>query len=187
MSSKSRRFIPRLVPLDDRSLPSVTFTLTGSTLIITGDASANNIVITDDGTTAGISVVGDGATWVAPSAVSAIVVSTLGGDDAVTYNLTGQLTTTRLLSADLGKGDDTFTANLNGQTISGQSTNLGISVNGGKGADTLILNANGATVSPEARLSVGFTGGAGNDTINFNVDPGFLGLPNVTLTKDQKH
>src|SRR5262249_17239789 len=171
MSSKSSRFIPRLVALDDRSLPSVTITVTGSTVAITGDDGANNIVIHDDGTSAGITVVADGVTWVAPGARSAIVVSTLGGGGVVEYDLTGPLPTTRLLAVDLGKGDDAFTANLNGQTISGPSTNLGITVDGGKGADTLILNASGATVAPEARLSVDFSGDAGHDAIAFNFDP----------------
>lgn len=187
MSFKSRRFIPRLVALDDRSLPSAAFVLTGTTLQITGDDTANSIVIQDDGTTAGITVVADGVTWVAPSDVSAIVVSTLGGNDTVEYDLTGPLTTTRLVSVDLGKGADAFTVNLNQQTVSGASTNLGITASGDGGGDTLALNANGATVSPEARMSVDFSGNAGHDAIAFNYDPGFLDLGNVTLTKDQRH
>lgn len=187
MSSQSRRFIPRLVSLDERALPSVTITQTGSTLAITGDANANQIEITDDGTPSGITVTADGVMWSAQAPVSAIVVSTLGGDDAVAYDLIGSLTTTRLLSVDLGIGDDTFTANLHGQKISGSSTNLGITANGGKGADTLTLNANGANVAPEARMSVNFTGGPGHNAIAFNFDPGFLDLGNVTLTKNKKH
>jgi hypothetical protein len=193
MSVQSRRFIPRLVALDDRSLPSVTYTVTGSTLQITGDDAADKIVITDDGTAAGITVVvNDGQPWTVPGDVSAVVVSAGGGNDVVEYDLTGPLTTTRLVSVDLGKGADTFTANLNGQMINGTSANgtpinLGIGATGGGGGDTMVLNANGATVAPEARLSVDFSGDAGHDNITFNYDPGFLDLGNVTLTKDQKH
>ena len=194
MSSNSRRFVPRLEALDDRSLPSVTYAVvgtdTGNTLIITGDAEANTIVISDAGTDTGVIVNGDGNPYdatVENAPISAIVVQTLGGDDTVLYELSGPLTVTRLVSVDLGRGADTFTVNLDGQTISGASTNLGITATGDGGGDTLILNAVGATVSPEAGLSVGFKGQAGKDTITFDYSFGFLDLGNVTLTKDQKH
>ena len=91
------------------------------------------------------------------------------------------------MSVDLGRGADTFTVNLNGQTVSGAPTNLGITAAGDGGGDTLTLNAIGATVSPEARLSVDFHGEAGKDAITFNYGFGFLDAGNVTLTKDQKH
>jgi hypothetical protein len=186
MSSKIRRFIPRLVALDDRSLPSVTFTLTGTTLQITGDDGGNTITITDTGTTNGITVVGDGVTWTAPSDVSAIVVTTGKGNDVVEYDLVGTLSTTRLVSASLGRGDDTFTANLNRNLITGSSTNLGISVDTGAGKDMTILNAQGATVDPSARMSLGVITGAGPDNTQFNTDANFLNNGNVTLTV-QKH
>jgi len=187
MSFQTRRFIPRLVALDDRSLPSAMISLTGSTLSITGDAGADNIVIQDDGTASGITVITADGTWTATGDVSAIVVNTGGGNDTVEYDLTGDLTTTRLVSVDLGKGADAFTVNLNQHTISGASTNLGITSSGDGGGDALTLNANGATVSPEAHMSVDFSGNAGKDAIAFNYDPGFLDQGNVTLTKDQKH
>jgi hypothetical protein len=189
MSSKSRRFISRLVALDDRSLPSVSAVIVPGTTIlqITGDDTANTVQITDDASAGVITVTGDGVTQAFDAAaVESIVVNTFGGDDVVEYDLTGALSTSRLVSVDLGKGDDTFTANLSAQ-ISGSATNVGISVSGGHGADTLTLNAQGTTVSPEARLSVDFSGDPGHDTIAFNYDPGFLDLGNVTLTKDQKH
>jgi hypothetical protein len=187
MPSNSRRFVPRLEPLDDRSLPSVSYSVLVTTLFVTGDAGANTIVISDAGTDSGIIVNGDGDPFVATTPISAIVVQTLGGDDTVIYDLSGPLTTTRLVSVDLGRGYDTFTANLNGQTVSGASTNLGITVDGRWGGDAMVLNAIGATVSPEARLSVDFHGEAGKDTIVFDYSFGFLDLGNVTLTKDQKH
>ena len=187
MSSKCRRFVPRLEVLDDRSLPSVSYLLDGSTLTITGDADANTIIISDAGTDSGIIVNGDGDPFVATTPISAIVVQTLGGDDTVIYDLSGPLTTTRLVSVDLGRGYDTFTANLNGQTISGSSTNLGITADGDGGGDTLTLNGVGAVVAPEAGLSVDFHGRAGRDFITFDVGSDLLNASNVTLTKDQKH
>jgi hypothetical protein len=193
MSARTRRFVPRLEALNDRWLPSVTIVTTGSigaTLQITGDDTANNIVITDDGTGAGITVNADGQpTWTTPvgMTIAAVVISTLGGDDTVTYNLTGPLTSTRLVSADLGKGNDSFTFNMNNVSVSGSATNLGIIANGGDGNDTLTLNAHGVSVAPDATMSVQLYGQAGKDTINFNYDPGLLALGNVTLKKDQKH
>lgn len=189
MSSQSRRFIPRLVALDDRCLPTVTAGIVPGTTIlqITGDDTANTVQITDDSSAGVITVTGDGVTQrFAAAAVESIVVNTLGGDDVVEYDLTGALSTTRLVSVDLGNGNDTFTANVNAQ-ISGAGTNVGISVSGGHGADTLVLNAQGTTVAPEARLSVDFSGDAGHDSIAFNFDPSLLANGNVTLTKDQKH
>jgi hypothetical protein len=186
MSSKTCRFIPRLVALDDRCLPTVTFTLTGTTLQITGDNSGNTITITDTGTSNGISVIGDGVTWTAPSDVSAIVVTTGTGNDVVEYDLVGPLTTTRLLSASLDRGNDTFTANLNGNLITGSSTNLGITVDTGPGKDTTILNALGATVDPSARMSLNVITGPGKDATQFNTDANFLNNGNVTLTV-QRH
>jgi hypothetical protein len=195
MSARTRQFIPRLEALDDRSLPSVTITTMGTigaTLQITGDAGANNIVITDDGTGAGITVQAEGMTtpWTIPAdvtSISAIVVNTLGGNDTVVYDLTDNLTATRLMSVDLGKGADSFTVNMNNVSVSGSSTTLGITVNGGGGRDTLTLNAHGASAVDGAHISVALNGKAGKDTITFNYDPGFLDNPNITLTKDQKH
>jgi hypothetical protein len=187
MPSKCRRFVPRLEVLDDRSLPSVSYVLNGSTLIVTGDDGVNTIIISDAGTDSGIIVNGDGDPFVATTPISAIVVQTLGGDDTVIYNLSGQLTTTRLVSVDLGRGADTFTVNLNGQTVSGASTNLGITANGDGGGDTLTLNGVGAVVAPDAGLSVDFHGRAGKDFITFDVGADLLNASNVSLTKDQKH
>jgi hypothetical protein len=195
MTARIRRFIPRLEALDDRSLPSVAITTSGTsgaTLQITGDAGVNDIVITDDGTGTGITVLAEGMVmpWTPPAdvtSISAIVVSTLGGNDVVVYNLTGNLTTTRLVSVDLGKGADSFTFNMNGFSVSGTSTNLGITATGDGGGDTLTLNANGSSVAPDAIMQVQFSGNAGKDAIVFNYDPGFLDLGNVMLTKDQKH
>jgi hypothetical protein len=190
MSSKTRRFIPRLVALDDRSLPSVSAGIVPGTTIlqITGDDNANNIQITDDATMGVITVTGDGVSQTFDAtAVESIVVNALGGDDVVEYDLTGPLATTRLVSVDLGKGTDTFTANVDAQ-ISGAGTNLGISATGDHGGDTLIFNASSATtVDTNSGLSVDFSGNAGHDSIAFNFDPSLLVNGNVTLTKDQRH
>src|SRR5205085_207936 len=101
------------------------YEVVGSTLMVTGDAGVNSIIISDSGTDCGVIVNGDGNPFVATTPISAIVVQAGGGNDSVVYELTGPLTTTRLVSVDLARGVDTFTVNLNGQTVSGASTNLG--------------------------------------------------------------
>lgn len=197
MATKSRRFAPRLECLDDRSLPAVMVDLIGSTLVITGDSGANSVTISDSGQlgsvdpetgvrSGGLTVVADGVEYWFGTQVSAIVVNTYEGDDSVLYALTGPLSATRLVSVDLGRGDDSFTADLTGQTISGAGTSLGISAYGGGGRDTLVLNAVGTTVAPEALLSVELYGQAGKDAITFNHSWGDTLPSNVTLTKDQK-
>lgn len=197
MSARVRRFTPRLEALDDRSLPSVVITTSGTdgaTIQITGDDGANNIVITDDGTGTNITIMAEGMIqpWTLADApgvnsFSALVISTLGGNDTVEYNLSGSLTTSLLVVADLGKGADSFTFNMIGISVSGGTTNLGITANGDGGGDTMTLNANGASVAPEAHMDATFNGKAGRDFIFFNFDPGFLDLGNVVLRKDQKH
>ena len=186
MISKSRRFVPRLEALDDRSLPSVSYFLNGTTLVITGDAGANTITITDDGTPAGLTVVGDGvpfpAVGDAPVVISAVVVDSDAGVDTIVYDLVGPQSAGRLLSFDLGRGKDVFTANLNGQSITG---NLGIVVNGDGGGDSMVLNAHGVTLEG-AGLSVEFFGQGGKDSFAFNHDPGFDTLPGVNLVMNQR-
>lgn len=196
MSAKSRRFIPRLDILDDRCVPAVLVELQGTVLTITGDAGDNSITITDTGKEAvyqdpgerfgGITVVADGETFLIDTEVTAILVNTFAGADSVVYDLTDFLAVTRLIDVQLGKGADTFTANLTGQVIDGESTNVAINAYGQGGGDTLVLNAEGVTVNPGARLDVYFEGAAGRDAITFN-HSWVPTLPdNVTLKKDQR-
>src|SRR5262245_27576620 len=142
MSSRFHRFVPRLEILPDRSLPSVTAAITPDTTIltITGDDAANSITIRDSGQAGGITVVGDGQTFQFDPNFSAIVVNTGLGDDTVEYDLAGAMTANRIITANLGRGADRFTANLADQTL-GPNANLDISAYGGQGKDTLVLNA----------------------------------------------
>jgi len=190
MATQSRRFIPRLQPLDERALPSVSYDLQGTFLFVTGDAGANSITITDNGTETGITVdgvgeLGDVATFVATTPITHIFVQGLEGDDTVVYNLTGPLGFNRLIDGDLGRGADSFTANLTNQSI-GAGVNLDISAAGGMGGDTMVLNAQNVSTDTGAILNVGFSGEAGRDTIVFDYTAG-IELGQVILTKDQKH
>src|SRR5262249_8904527 len=85
------RFRPQVETLEDRSCPSVSVNvLFGNTLVVTGDSAANTVTIPDAGNgsiSANIDgVVGSG------TAIKNVIVNTKGGDDNVTYNLTGTAT-----------------------------------------------------------------------------------------------
>ena len=196
MPTTSRRFAPRLECLDDRSLPAVV-NLVGSTLMITGDSGPNSVTISDTGQlgsvdpetgvrSGGITVVADGVEYWYGTQVLAIVVDTQEGADTVAYELTGPLTSTRLVGVDLGRGADTFTATLDNQAISGFGTTLGITVDGRGGGDTMVLSAGGTTVAEGASLSVELLGEGGKDFITFTHSWGELLPTNVGLTKDQR-
>jgi hypothetical protein len=162
---RPRRFVPRLEPLDDRALPSVTFTETDGTLTILGDQRANTIVVTDTGTedAGAIQVTADGQTYTSVGAVTRIVITGRGGADNVTYTLTGDLSGDRAVEANLGNQHDSFTANLQGGLAGGAA--LSVRALGGNGHDTLTLNAAGVDVAAGATLSVDFNGGNGNDVL----------------------
>jgi hypothetical protein len=188
MSRTRNRFVPRLQAFDDRSLPSVTASVVpGSSILqITGDAAANTITIQDNGQATGLVVVGDGQTFTFAQTILAIVVDTGDGNDTVGYNLLGPLTGTRSISVDLGRGADTFTANLSGQTLTALA-NLDISAYGRGGVDTLILNAQGVNTEANSILNVYFEGGAGKDKITLGYTPGDLAFGQVFLAKDQRN
>jgi hypothetical protein len=181
MTQSSRRrshCIPRLECLDDRALPAATITQGGAALFIKGDAQANSIQITDNGTNAAgnVTVVADGQTFTSTSAVRYIAVYANGGGDTVQYSLSAGLAddANRLVSINLGAGDDSFTANLGGEVL---GTRLYLSAYGNAGADILDLNAEGLDVAAGSYVNFNLNGGIGNDTITFDhtgVVNGFL-------------
>jgi hypothetical protein len=190
MATQSRRFIPRLQALDDRSLPSVSYDLQGTFLFVTGDIGDNTVTINDTGTDIGIEVIGVGelgdvTTFTATTPITHIFVSTLEGDDTVVYNLTQPLSVFRLVDADLARGADSFTANISGTSLA-TLVNLDISAAGGMGADTMVLNAQNVSTAEQSVLNVNFDGDAGHDSITFDYTAG-VELGTVSLTKDQKH
>ena len=185
MATNTRRFIPRLQPLDERALPSVTYLLQGSLLFVTGDANANVITITDSGTATGVKVTGDGAAYEATTPITHVFVDTGDGDDTVVYNLSTSLLANRLVDARLGRGRDSFTANITGQSLA-TGVNLDISVYGAGGADALVLNAQGLNTNVGSILNVYFNGGAGKDKVTFYYSPGAVCDGSILLDKDQR-
>lgn len=192
MPTKSRRFLPRLEAFDERCLPSVTAVPSGNILFITGDRADDQVVITDTGGPGGLSVVADGNTIPVGSNITAINLDMGAGNDTVTYNLIGTLTETHFITAHLGRGADTFTANLSGQALA-PITELPISVYGDGGGDTMNLNATGICLqqipgddTSKSTLNVYFEGGSGKDNFNINCTTVDGSLVNVLINPVQK-
>jgi fibronectin-binding autotransporter adhesin len=159
-----RRYVPHLEGLGERALPSVTVEAVGGLVTIRGDAQANTIEITDTGTAdvGNVTVVADGETYTFDAAVTDVEVIGGSGGDTVTYSLTGDLAVARTVSADLGNGHDTFTANLAGNLLAG--ADLAIEALGKNGKDTLSFDGTGG-VAADAALALAFDGGNGMDAV----------------------
>jgi hypothetical protein len=170
----------RLELLHDRTLPSVSVVQSGATLTITGDQWANTVHVQDDGTPSGLTVTVDGTGYPVSGAVTTVVINTRGGNDTVSYDLTGDYVgTTRTVNVSLGNGDDTFTSDL-GHGIDATSS-LTLNVDGGNGKDNLSVTGSGG--GPVAgTLSVQLKGGNGMDTISFGYSAEVDG--SLTVTAD---
>jgi hypothetical protein len=135
-------------------------------LIITGTNKADVININDNGTgnAGNITVtLGNGTTYTSQGAVSVIAVEGKGGNDQVTYSLTGDLVDSRTVLVDLGAGNDQFTANVTGAI--NNTTGLEIEAYGDGGNDNLSFNQTGPTL--QGTFFPYLDGGTGNDTLNF--------------------
>lgn len=181
-----------------------------NTLIISGTNKADVITIDDNGTGAAGAItirVGTGNTYTTQSAIAQIELVGKGGNDQVTYNLNGDLTSSRVVLVDLGAGNDRFTTNLNGAI--NNANGLDLEVYGDAGNDTMAANQPGATllgnavvyfegdagndklsysgsglIASGASFSPEFSGGAGNDVINSNYGGLINGYYMYNLTAD---
>jgi hypothetical protein len=138
----------------------------GMQLRITGTNRPDSIVINDNGTATigNIQVTVNGRTYTSQFADTSIWVIGNAGNDTVTYNLTGDLIAARTVIAQLGAGNDTFTANLPHNI---QTTKLfDLEADGNGGDNTLAVNQIG-TVSGGTFFPY-LNGGGKNDTISYN-------------------
>ncbi|HWE37421.1 MAG TPA: hypothetical protein VG406_12705 [Isosphaeraceae bacterium] len=136
-------------------------------LVITGTNRADVIAIADDGTAAAGNVtvaLGDGTTYTSRAAISEVEVLGKGGDDQVSYRLTGDLNSYRAVLVDLGAGNDQFSANLGGAVAN--TDGLDLQVRGDSGNDNLAVNQSGATTAGTAFVYL--EGDGGNDTITYH-------------------
>ena len=188
MSARTRRFIPRLEALDDRSLPSVSVTQTESTVVVdVNDDAANKVQILDNGLLDnGIIIVVDGVSYTTTGLVTAITVNTYGGDDQVDYILGGPAFASRNIYVDLGRGDDSFNAYMSGWDLQ-SGAQISISAYGRGGADTFALYAEYLGTQANSQLLVDFEGGAGKDRISFDYIPGDVQDGTVTLQANLQH
>lgn len=186
-SSRSMRFVPRLEALNDRALPSVTATEVGGVLTITGDQRANTIEVNDTGGsgTDAVTVTVDGQALELnlSDPVTKIVVKAGGGQDDVSYNLTGDFAdgTDRTVEVWLGNQNDTFTADLGGSI--GADSDVTLKVWGENGQDSLDVTGAGTTDAPysvDGHLTVELRGGNGKDSITFDYTALFNGTVDVS-------
>jgi hypothetical protein len=160
-----QRVVPRLEQLGERTLPTVTTIATNGTLVITGDQRANTITITEDTAAGTVTVVGDGVTtsW---NGITSIKANAKGGADSVTFVQNGDLSTPLAVDVNLGNGNDTFVATLNGNVVAGGS--LILVAHGGNGDDQLSLNATNVNVASGGNLTVALFGDNGKDDVSLN-------------------
>jgi hypothetical protein len=184
-------FSPRVEPLERRLCLACTIDVEDDTLSILGDAADNNVVITHDGA-GNVSVVCDGEPAVLASGIKEIIVDTGDGNDVLTLDVTGELTSKLELNldlgagndsadldfatiaakleveADLGAGNDLFDVNLDQEILSRGKAQ--VDVDGGAGDDRWNLSAN--EIGSKAKLQASFEGDDGNDILQ-----AFLGDP----------
>jgi hypothetical protein len=189
MSSYARRVrSARLVveTLESRCTPAghVAAVLSGSTLVITGDAKDNAIQVEDS--TGGVLVSGlsgtliNGAAWQTFSGVSSLRIQMNQGNDQVYLGGIGSLTLSGSLSVDLGAGDDQLTfinTSVGGSTsIKAGAGDDVVAVNGGNTFNGSVLvdlaqggdNFGTADTGPGPNTfnkALRILGGAGNDVI----------------------
>jgi hypothetical protein len=182
--SRGKSFSPRLESLEDRNLLSCFVAWSTPTLTVLGDNGSNQVAITDNGTAGpgSIKVQCDGNTQVIPVPITAIRVSTQGGNDAVQYTLTSGLLpgVSRSVSVDLGAGSNTFHSYFGGDL--GAKSNLQLNIYGGADNDFLLATAlKGFRINPGAMLYVHMDGGAGSDYIRMDYDTKLDGVFGLDL------
>jgi hypothetical protein len=180
--NRAGNFLPRLEALEDRLVPTCTVVHSGPALSITGSAAADKVKLTDDGTR--VTVQCDNAKGVTYSGITAINVSTKGGNDSVSYNLVRDpflkafslpgllVNPTRALNVSLGTGADKFAAAIEPYHMTA-GTSLSFNISGGSGADALSVDALSAypggysllTVDKGAAFNVYLDGGTGADKL----------------------
>jgi hypothetical protein len=164
---RTARFAPRVEALEERCVPACNFIVRGGTLFVTAPtsptAAPDTIVISDNGGNGANNVVGFCRAPFFPNVpISRVQVNT-HGSERVVYNLVGDLTTARVVNAQLGGGDNSFQAVLRRNILTGG--NLALNVAGGAGNDHLQAVMIGS-LAANAHLAINYSGGGGNDTLN---------------------
>jgi hypothetical protein len=171
--------VPRLEPLEDRTVPT-TASQAGPLLIINGTNGPDVVHLFDRGQGTIDVQLDQNPTLSTFTGIHTIDVKTFAGRDTVTYDLAPTFGTAFLfglgvdenlaVNVDLGAGADTFQARFNKGDL-GAGSQLAMNVHGGQGNDTLAVDATGGVdVGNQARLGISLNGDAGNDLITTNYE-----------------
>ena len=162
MRKTANSTIPTLEVLESREVPAVQILASNHLLHIIGDGKADTIAISDNGR--GTIKVRAGTESVTLTDIHGILINGGSGADKVTYDLTGKLMTTEVITAWLGGGADTATFNLLAGV--GKTGHLKLNVHGGAGADHEWVGV--GSIDKGGSAVVGEYGGRGNDHISFH-------------------
>jgi hypothetical protein len=125
-------------------------------MTILGTSGADVVEVTDDGA-GNVTATLNGTTRTA-SGVRAVAALTFGGDDSITYTLSGEQSGRRAVVVDAGSGNDTVT--LEAGDVAGQ---FAFAAYGGGGNDALSATLGG--VAEGAAAAIALDGGWGDDAI----------------------
>jgi hypothetical protein len=160
------RFRPQIEDLEGRTVPTVMVVPGGGSLTLTGVGNgAHTYQIVDDGK-GDVSVTGDGV-MSSFTNISSITINGKKGADSVTYLLTGPLQQAQSITANLGKGANSFVGLVEQGVKAGGSLSLNLS---GTGAETYALNVLGgveAGGSVNAVLNPSVNATKATETVNF--------------------
>jgi hypothetical protein len=152
----------RLEDLEAREVPAAHVSVVGHTLLVVGDNKADVVRIADNGR--GTLTVDAGGTHLTAKDIRRVELFTGGGDDKVSYTLTGPLKTADRIDAFLGPGADAATFDFKAGVAAGGS--LDLNLHGGKGDDKLKVDVGGVAKGGSAAVHV--HGGPGKDAVYFH-------------------
>jgi hypothetical protein len=152
----------RLEDLEAREVPATHASVVGHTLLIIGDNKADTVQIKDNGQ--GTLTVDAGTTHLTARAIHHVAIFTGGGDDKVSYTLTGALKEAEHIDVFLGPGADTGTFDFKAGVAAGG--HLDLNLHGGAGADKLKVDVGNVAKGGSAAFDV--HGGPGKDAVYFH-------------------
>ena len=171
----------RLEDLEAREVPATHVSVVGHTLIVVGDNKADVVQIADNGQ--GKLTVDAGGKHLVAQDVHHVLLFTGGGDDKVSYTLTGALKTSEHIDAFLGPGADAATFDFKAGVAAGG--HLDLNLHGGAGDDKLKVNVGGVAKGGSAAFDI--HGGAGKDAVYFHAVGDVGGRLVATIDGDGGH
>jgi hypothetical protein len=152
----------RFEDLEAREVPATHVSVIGHTLLVIGDNKADAVQIKDNGQ--GTLTVDAGANHLTARGIHHVEIFTGGGNDQVSYTLTGALKTTEDINAFLGPGADTGTFDFKAGVAAGG--HLDLNLHGGPGADHLKVDVGAVAKGGSAVFDM--HGGPGKDSVYFH-------------------